>query len=646
MQKNNNKIYTVADFELSFDVPMNVEYEDYGINWRIPNHKYNEETVPGWDRLSKEEQITYRLLQDPFLFHVHVLGYNNYAHQGEWLNEIANSKFIQLLAPTDFGKSTAVSVSYPLWKYFKNCNRRIGIISGSEDQTEASIREIETHLEGNGKFSEIFELRWGHGPVPNKKKVWNKNAKLCYRTRPVGGRDETFFGLGLFGSSWGKRIDELILDDFISPKDFNTRNEEKIKSIEVQLEEVLLTRLGSTGEVKSIGTFHAGYDTYNYVIENFWSTFKLLKYRAITKIGEDYRIDISTLKREEDASKKRNEEYIMPDFLNDGVGASKSGFWYDKLNDTEFYSLCPDRWTVEQLKERAKIMSTTAFCKKYQLSLGLSTDQDINPMWVDRCKELGNNYIINPDGSNNIPLKFVYTLGGVDVSSGNKRSKYTVIIIIGFTEDGMRVPLWLYQKKIPYPIQKKEIARKWAQFNTNYMIVESNAYQVSMVQDLKTDKQIFHELGLPSQSIPIRAAFTSSNKNDDIIGIPAIAGILEMGSFIIPNGNQYTREHFAPLVMELKTYPGTTTDTVMATWFIECFARMKLGFKSKFYYGANPTKKLIEAPPKEIIEEISPIKQALREALNENKKTKFKFTRNKSSAGVYRSFSVFGRKLS
>lgn len=645
MNNLNSKIYTVEDFELSFDVPVNTEFNTYGLNWRIPVNHYENKMFPGYEQMSRSEQIVCRLCNDPFLFHSYILEYTNYAHQGEWLNEIASNEFIQLLAPTDFGKSTAVSVSYPLWKYFKNCNIRVGIISGAEDQTEASMREIEEHLERNSKFKEVFKLRWGHDPIPDKKKVWKITEKLCYRTRPVGARDATFFGLGLFGSSWGKRIDLLILDDFISPKDFITRNEERIRNIQKQLEEVLITRLGSDGELKSIGTFHEAYDTYNFVINKYWDSFKLLKYRALTRKGEDYRIDISKYKKRESDAKKRGEEYSIPDFMKDGVGASDKGFWYDKLTEDGFYSLCPERWTVTQLQKRAKRMSTTAFCKKYQLALGLSSDRDIDPMWVDRCIQLGKSFIINPDGTNNIPFKFAYKIGGVDLSSGTKRGKFTAIIIIGFTEDGMRIPLWLYQDKIPFPTQKREIARKWAQFNVNYMIVESNAYQVSMTQDLKVDNHIFQELGLPTQSLPIRAAFTSSNKNDDVIGIPAIAGLLELGSMIIPSGNQFTRELFAPFVNELKTYPGVTTDTVMATWFAECFARTKLGYKSKFYLGANPTKRITEPEAPIVKEEVPFIKQAIKDALNENQNQKFNYKRNKAGSRIYKSFSIFGRAI-
>jgi len=640
--QNNRTRYNALDKPLSFEVPDNVVYKDHGINWRIPERVYNSDTVPYWDEMEENERAIYKLVQDPFLFHVCILGYTNFAVQGEWLNEIASNKYIQLLAPTDFGKSTTVSVSYPLWKYFKECNRRIGIISGSEDQTEASIREIETHLETNGRFHEVFNLRWAHGPIPDKKRIWNKNNKLCYRTRPVGGRDATFFGLGLYGSSWGKRIDELILDDFISPKDFMTRNEDKINSIATQMEEVLFTRLGSDGEIKSIGTFHAAYDTYNYVIENFWKTFKLLKYRALTKKNEDYRIDISEYKERESIAKKRGVEFKVPDFLADGIGASESGYWYDKINEEKFYSLCPERWTVSQLQKRATVMSTIAFCKKYQLSLGLSSDRDINPIWVDRCMQLGDKFIINPDGTNNIPFKFIYKIQGMDLSAGTKRSKKTAIIVVGFTEDGMRIPLWLYNDKIPFPEQKKQLVRKWAMFNSDYVIVESNAYQVSLVQELKADKHIFMELGLPTQALPIRAAFTSSNKNDDIMGIPAIAGLLEHGSLIIPNGNKYTREHFAPLVLELKTYPGITTDTVMATWFIEHYARMNLGYKSKIYLGANPTMKMQEFETVKPPEEIPFIKTLMEQKFHEHTKSHYRFNRGSASKRVRQTFPVFG----
>ena len=84
-------------FELSFDIPDRVDYNSYGLSWRIPEFTYNEKTVPGWKQMSRSERIIYRLIKDPFLWHHYILGYSSYAHQGEWLHEFTNSKNIQLL---------------------------------------------------------------------------------------------------------------------------------------------------------------------------------------------------------------------------------------------------------------------------------------------------------------------------------------------------------------------------------------------------------------------------------------------------------------------------------------------------------------------------------------------------------------------
>ena len=319
----NRPSYVELDQPLGVDIDINaLDGVDYD-NWDLPQIDY-ERVIPGWNEMSHTEKIVCKTVEDPFFFHVAIMGYDRYEMQGEWMYMYAKHRDTLVLAPVSFGKSMCTSVSYPTWRYHQNCNKRMALISATEDLTEGNMGEINQHLVSNPKFKAVFTARWGHGPVPDKERnvynKWSSLQKLCYRTKPIGVRDMTFLGIGLFGAMFGRRFDEIVMDDPFDPVMFYKMNPDVLEKIIKQMEANLFTRTEADGAVKVIGTFEAAYDTYHYMIENYWPTWQIYKYRAINKKGQPHRIDITAQMREIQRRKDSGEEYEDIDLtIQDGL---------------------------------------------------------------------------------------------------------------------------------------------------------------------------------------------------------------------------------------------------------------------------------------------------------------------------------------
>jgi hypothetical protein len=97
----------------------------------------------------------------------------------------------------------------------------------------------------------------------------------------------------------------------------------------------------------------------------------------------------------------------------------------------------------------------------------------------------------------------------------------------------------------------------------NYLIVEKNVAQRFLLQ-----YEWFNQW-CRMNSITIRPHQTTQNKADDEFGIPVLKSHYKFGRVRLP-GTQEARKVMEPLVKELTHYPDvTTTDCVMANWFLE-----------------------------------------------------------------------------
>jgi hypothetical protein len=173
------------------------------------------------------------------VFMEEVIGLNNEPFHNELDQIISNPlyKKIAIAYPRGHGKSTHLSVGYPLWEMAKNRNVRILIVSSTSTIASGFITEILNHIEGNDKYADWSKaISPDDTPVhPKKRKVvkmeekWSGGAFTIDRPE-LSLKDPTVQAIGLFGSSLSKRADVIICDDIVNQENSETEEQrQKIK---------------------------------------------------------------------------------------------------------------------------------------------------------------------------------------------------------------------------------------------------------------------------------------------------------------------------------------------------------------------------------------------------------------------------------
>lgn len=155
---------------------------------------------------------------------------------------------------------------------------------------------------------------------------------------------------------------------------------------------------------------------------------------------------------------------------------------------------------------------------------------------------------------------------GVDLAISEKsRGDWFVIFTIGIDDFGNRYVLNIFrERRLTFSMQVAAVEKRAISFNSNIVIVESNAYQQALYQELrdKTD-------------VPV-VSFTTTgiNKKSEETGLPSLALEIENGKWHFPYGDHRTRELIDILFEELTSYPvGKFSDCMMAMWFASLGAR-------------------------------------------------------------------------
>lgn len=249
----------------------------------------------------------------------------------------------------------------------------------------------------------------------------------------------------------------------------------------------------------------------------------------------------------------------------------------DMVTPETHYMLCPELASMKNVKLQIGHMSMAVFVKKYQLAMREGEMVQFSRKDIAWARELGAKIFIQPNMTNNITQSVKSVAISVDIATIGKQSKYSVALVMAYTMDDLRIPIWMERGQWTWPKFKQMIIDLWWQFKADYVIVESNAMQVHLISDLKVETQLFTKYGAGKNTMKIVSSFTGNNKHDPDTGVPSLSGVLDSKLIAIPSGNDFARNMFKPLITELKKYPGMTTDTVMAWWMNELFMRKKLG---------------------------------------------------------------------
>ena len=138
-----------------------------------------------------------------------IMGFDNQMFHNELDDIISNPNYkkIAISYPRGHGKTTHLSVGYPIWEMSKNHNVRILLVSSTASISQSSLSTIMANIEKNtalGTYSYFIDPS-KQGIVPQlkggakTKQSWSGNQITIARD-DLKLRDATISAIGVFGS--------------------------------------------------------------------------------------------------------------------------------------------------------------------------------------------------------------------------------------------------------------------------------------------------------------------------------------------------------------------------------------------------------------------------------------------------------------
>lgn len=135
-------------------------------------------------------------------------------HHEEWVrfaHDVQRYRWIVIICPPGYAKSTWWSVIYPTWRIGVTRGRiRIGLISNTANLTYGFSRDIMKTI-SDPLFQQVY------GVVPDYSRGWSQ--KQFWVSGSVDPRNPTVLATGIGGPIQGKRFDEIICDDLTTWED-------------------------------------------------------------------------------------------------------------------------------------------------------------------------------------------------------------------------------------------------------------------------------------------------------------------------------------------------------------------------------------------------------------------------------------------
>lgn len=170
----------------------------------------------------------------------------------EWCDLFQSGEHLVLFSPCETGKSTLVSVAYPLWRLGLDPSLRIAIVSNTASQATKFLSQIKRYIESSQEYHEVFpHVRPApHPSIPKRHERWSDVAIII--VRPTFSKDPSVQALGVAGPLLSSRLDLLILDDVLDQD--NTESDAKREKVIRWHDSTARNRLVDEGQEIIIGT--------------------------------------------------------------------------------------------------------------------------------------------------------------------------------------------------------------------------------------------------------------------------------------------------------------------------------------------------------------------------------------------------------
>ena len=182
--------------------------------------------------------------------------------QLEWCDVIERQRQVVLWTHPDAGKTSILSIGYPLWILGNDPRKRIAILSATQNAAKKVIRTIQGLITNSHALWDIF---------PNLKRgsFWTDTAIEV--KRPVGIKDPSVQAYSPEGGNiQGARLDGLIVDDVLN--ELNTRTRYQREKVEAWIRASAFTRLSDNAFVAFLtNAWHPEDMAHNLEHQGWWA---------------------------------------------------------------------------------------------------------------------------------------------------------------------------------------------------------------------------------------------------------------------------------------------------------------------------------------------------------------------------------------
>ncbi len=354
----------------------------------------------------------------------YVFGFELGDHHRRWCTAVEKHDRIVVLAPVEHGKSTLLSIAYPLFVLGQNPDARIALVSQTATQASKFLAAIREYIARNGRLHEVFpNLR----PAVGTRAKWSDTAILV--ERPMTSKDPSIVALGVEGPLLGARLDLAILDDVLS-FDSTFTDAQRQKTIS-WFRSTLVGRIVAGGRVIAVGTP--------------WHREDLL--HTLEASGE-----YATIR---DPAIKANGE-----------------------------PLWPQQWTIERLAQRRREIGELEFARQLLVQAIADGDSRFRGEWIEHAFSLAKAEGVALVDHYAGPCR---TFTGVDLAVGTTSGHdETAILTIALLADGRRRVLALEAGRWTAPEIMSRIKATHTRYRSRVR-VESNAAQDYVRQFLEAE---------------------------------------------------------------------------------------------------------------------------------------------------------------
>ncbi|OGS32969.1 MAG: hypothetical protein A2218_10305 [Elusimicrobia bacterium RIFOXYA2_FULL_53_38] len=179
-------------------------------------------------------------LEDLYFFAKEVLGYNQLtALHLSWFDILLREKAILLLAPVGHFKTSACTITYPLFRLTEENNKRILLVNEVLDNAKGFLREIKGHITQNERFRDLY----GHWDLTAD--TWTEDRIQIPRTEIK--KEPSIAVASVLGTVVSQHPDLVIIDDPCSNR--NTQTPSQRQKVITWFQKDLLPRLDDGGQI-------------------------------------------------------------------------------------------------------------------------------------------------------------------------------------------------------------------------------------------------------------------------------------------------------------------------------------------------------------------------------------------------------------